>query len=180
MAMLACGSCPTGFWLDVERFVWTGGKPRRGDPKPESRWWSGKFLARDGAGVGRSRLAQSTKLTGGAALPDEHDFERDGELQTGPTAAGGANIPSAPDFDGPRPWGRADRNRLLIWAAIGFLFPGLLIFALHLQGKSSDAVFSVRSELPVKALAAFFVALATWIVSRMDKRPLDDYGIPPR
>src|SRR5271156_5929638 len=125
--------------------------------------WRGKFLARDGAGVTRLRLAQSTHSTGGATLPDEHDFERGAESQTESTAAGGANLPSAPDFERPRPWGRADRNRLLIWVAIGFILPGLLIFALHLQGKASDAVFSVRSELPVKALLAFFVALATWI-----------------
>jgi uncharacterized protein len=32
--------------------------------------------------------------------------------------------------------------------------------------------------LPSKAILAFFVALATWIVSRMEKRPVDDYGIP--
>jgi hypothetical protein len=37
----------------------------------------------------------------------------------------------------------------------------------------------VQSELPSRAIAAFFVALATWVVSRMEKRPLDDYGIPP-
>ena len=113
-------------------------------------------------------------------MSDEKGSERGGESHGVRPPAGGAEPLSAPDFDGPRPWGRADRNRLLIWVAIGFLFPGLLIFALHLQGKSSDAVFSVRSELPVKALLAFFVALATWIVSRMEKRPLDDYGIPPR
>ena len=64
--------------------------------------------------------------------------------------------------------------------AIGFLCPGLLVYALHLQGGANDSVFSVGSELPVKALMAFFVALATWIVSRMEKRPLSDYGIPPR
>jgi membrane protease YdiL (CAAX protease family) len=39
---------------------------------------------------------------------------------------------------------------------------------------------TVQSELPLKAAMAFFVSLATWIVSRMEKRPLDDYGIPPR
>ena len=27
---------------------------------------------------------------------------------------------------------------------------------------------------------AFFVALGTWVVARMEKRPLADYGIPPR
>jgi len=75
---------------------------------------------------------------------------------------------------------RADRNRLLLWVGIAFIFPGLLVFALHLQGNRSNPVFGVRSELPIKAWFAFCVALATWIVSRMEKRPLSDYGIPPR
>jgi hypothetical protein len=77
-----------------------------------------------------------------------------------------------------RPWGRADRNRLLIWVGIGFILPGIFIHAFHLQGKPSEAVFSVRSELPVKFILAFAVFAATWIVSRMEKRALDDYGMP--
>jgi hypothetical protein len=89
-------------------------------------------------------------------------------------------LPSAAGFEQPRRWGRPERNRLLIWVAIAFIFPGLLVFALHLQGDRSNPIFSVRSELPVKALMAFFVVLATWVVSRMEKRPLGDYGIPPR
>src|ERR1700684_2638157 len=75
---------------------------------------------------------------------------------------------------------RADRNRLLLWVGIAFIFPGVLVFALHLQGDRSNPIFSVRSELPLKAWFAFFVLLATWIVSRMEKRPLGDYGIPLR
>jgi membrane protease YdiL (CAAX protease family) len=43
-----------------------------------------------------------------------------------------------------------------------------------------DSVFTVQSELPIKAVMVFFVSLATWIVSRMEKRSLDEYGIPPR
>ena len=95
-------------------------------------------------------------------------------------AAIGAETPSAPGSEQPRRWGRPERNRMLIWVGIAFILPGFVVFALHPQGKSSDAVFSVRSELPVKALMAFFVVLATWIVSRMEKRPLADYGIPFR
>jgi membrane protease YdiL (CAAX protease family) len=41
-------------------------------------------------------------------------------------------------------------------------------------------VSTLQSELPAKALTAFFVLLATWVVSRLEKRPLDDYGAPPR
>jgi len=113
-------------------------------------------------------------------LSDENNREHRELSPTGATEPAGSDRPSAPDFERPRPWGRAERNRLLIWAGIGLILPVPLVFALHLQGKTSDAVFSIRSELPVKALLAFFVALATWIVSRMEKRPLGDYGIPPR
>jgi len=113
-------------------------------------------------------------------LSDENNREHRELSPTGATEPAGSDRPSAPDFERPRPWGRAERNRLLIWVGIGLILPVLLVFALHLQGKTSDAVFSIRSELPVKALLAFFVALATWIVSRMEKRPLGDYGIPPR
>jgi membrane protease YdiL (CAAX protease family) len=76
------------------------------------------------------------------------------------------------------PWGRPERNRLLLWAAIGIVFPGLCIFAFHLVFKPPDGTFSVRTELPVKAIMALFVVLATWIVSRMEKRALDEYGLP--
>ena len=113
-------------------------------------------------------------------MSDENNREHRELSPTGATEPAGSDRPSAPDFERPRPWGRAERNRLLIWVGIGLILPVPLVFALHLQGKTSDAVFSIRSELPVKALLAFFVALATWIVSRMEKRPLGDYGIPPR
>lgn len=79
----------------------------------------------------------------------------------------------------PQTWGRVDRNRLLIWVGIAFLVPGACVYALHLQAGQGGSVFTVRSELPTKALMAFFVVLSTWILSHMEKRPLDDYGIPP-
>ncbi len=77
-------------------------------------------------------------------------------------------------------WGRSGRQRLLLWAGIAFIPPLALGFALHLVGGRNESVFAVRSELPLKTLMVFFVALATWIVSRMERRPLDDYGIPLR
>jgi membrane protease YdiL (CAAX protease family) len=113
-------------------------------------------------------------------LSDDNGSERRELAQTGEPTFAESHLPSAPSFQEPRRWGRAERNRLLIWVAIGFIFPGLLVFALHLQGDLSNPVFSVRSELPLKAWFAFCVTLATWIVSRMEKRPLSDYGIPPR
>jgi len=80
----------------------------------------------------------------------------------------------------PQPFTRADRNRLLLWVAISFLAPVAVAFALRLIKGQHNPVMSVQRELPIKALMAFFVALATWIVSRLEKRPLDDYGIPLR
>jgi membrane protease YdiL (CAAX protease family) len=128
----------------------------------------------------RALPPQSFLETGGAGLSDENDSERRELSPTGATPPAGSDPLGAPDFERRRPSGRADRNRLLLWVGIAFIFPGLLVFALHLQGDRSDAVFSVWSELPLKALFAFFVVLATWIVSRMEKRLLGDYGIPPR
>jgi membrane protease YdiL (CAAX protease family) len=80
----------------------------------------------------------------------------------------------------PRPWGRADRNRLLIWAGIGFILPIPFVWAFHHWIKPAGSVFTIQSDLPTKTIISFFVILATWIVSRMEKRPLNDYGIPPR
>jgi hypothetical protein len=69
---------------------------------------------------------------------------------------------------------------LLIWAAIAFLPPVPFALALLHVLKQSDSVLTLQSELPIRAMTTFFVLLATRIVSRMEKRPLDDYGIPPR
>jgi hypothetical protein len=91
-----------------------------------------------------------------------------------------ANHSNAPAPVGQRrAWGRADRNRLFIFIGIAFLLPLPFFFALHF-GIGTGGSLSLRGELPVKAVAAFFVLLATWVVSRMEKRPLADYGIPLR
>jgi membrane protease YdiL (CAAX protease family) len=79
-----------------------------------------------------------------------------------------------------RPWTRTERNHFLLWVAIGFVSPSLLIFGLHLAGPSGRAEMTVRTDLPIKGLLAFFIALATLIVSRLEKRPLSSYGIPLR
>ena len=80
----------------------------------------------------------------------------------------------------PQAWGRAGRIHLLIWTGIAFLLPLLLVLALRLPLGPRGSVITVQSELPAKGLTAFFVVLATWIVSRLEKRPLSDYGAPPR
>jgi uncharacterized protein len=76
---------------------------------------------------------------------------------------------------------RLMRKHLFIWFAVGFLAPAPFLFwMLHGRGSMDGSVFTVRSELPVKCLSAFFIWLATWIVARLEKRPMDDYGIPMR
>jgi hypothetical protein len=75
--------------------------------------------------------------------------------------------------------GRVDRN-LLLWVCIGFIPPAILIFGLHLTGTPSPSEMTVPTDLPVKGLLAFFVALATVVVSRVEGRPLAGYGIPLR
>jgi CAAX protease family protein len=81
---------------------------------------------------------------------------------------------------GQRPaWGRGGRNRLFIFVGIAFLLPLPFLLALHF-GIGQGRFLSLHEELPVKAVTAFSALLATWVVSRMEKRPLADYGIPPR
>jgi membrane protease YdiL (CAAX protease family) len=88
--------------------------------------------------------------------------------------------PIASDTRTRAPWSRAERRRLALWMLIAFPPPFAIALAFHLVGKHSDSMMSVRTDLPFRALAVFFVALATWVVSRMEKRPLADYGIPVR
>jgi uncharacterized protein len=99
------------------------------------------------------------------------------EQQTPTDVANGRNVSRS--FP-PRPWGRSDRIRLLIWVGIGFLIPGALIFGLHLGAGRGGSIFSVRTEMPTQVIMVFFVSLATWIIARIEKRRLNDYGIPLR
>ena len=77
-----------------------------------------------------------------------------------------------------RTWGSIDRKRLFIWVGIAFLPPLAIGFALHVVSSRSE--LAVNSELPIKTVMVFFVSLATWIVSRIEERPLSDYGMPFR
>jgi uncharacterized protein len=75
---------------------------------------------------------------------------------------------------------QGQRKRLLVWLGVGLILPGVLLLALRFAlGKHSSGL-TLQNELPGRAISAFFVALATWIVARMERRPLDDYGIPLR
>jgi membrane protease YdiL (CAAX protease family) len=109
---------------------------------------------------------------GDARLTDEKDPGASVDLPSQQAPSTGAQPP--------RLWGRPDRNHLLIWVGIAFILPGLTTLALRPWLKISGVSFNVSTELALKGMFAFFVVLATWIVSRLEKRPLDDYGIPPR
>ena len=69
---------------------------------------------------------------------------------------------------------------MLLWGGIAFAPAVALGYVLHRATGGNDSILAVRTELPVKAITAFFVALATWIISRKENRSLADYGIPPR
>jgi uncharacterized protein len=113
-------------------------------------------------------------------MPDKSGPGLTRELPNEQAAAQGSKALDVAHSLQPPPWGRSDRIRLLTWAGIGFLPPAALIFGLHIGAGRRSPVLSVPTELPAQAILLFFVSLATWIVSRIERRPLDDYGIPPR
>ena len=88
--------------------------------------------------------------------------------------------PAPPDEAPPRPWGIRERNHLLIWAAIAFIAPAPILLLVHMPLKPAGSVFTVARELPSQAIGAFLVVFATWLVARIEKRPLADYGAPAR
>ena len=111
-------------------------------------------------------------------MPDESGPKLIQELQDEHSPADGPNPLDAAQLGQPRAWGGIDRMRLLLWVGIAFLVPMVLVFGFHLAAGARSSVLTVKSELPIKAVMVCFVALATWILSRIEKRPLDDYGIP--
>ena len=94
--------------------------------------------------------------------------------------ADSSNRMSAAPSGQAKTWGRIDHKRLFIWVGIAFGVPFALLYGLHFPAGRNPSVLTVQTELPIKGIMVFFVSLATWIVSRMEKRPLDDYGIPLR
>jgi membrane protease YdiL (CAAX protease family) len=101
------------------------------------------------------------------------------ELKTQEKSQAEAVTGNAPAAGVPRGWNRGDRRCLILWVAVGLALPALILWATHgtLQGKSA---LSIQDELHAKGTTAFFIALATWVVASMQKRPLGDFGIPPR
>ena len=113
-------------------------------------------------------------------MPDESEPSPTNEPQGQIALIDDANRPNTTAAGQPPAWGRTDRNRLLIWIGVTFLLPLPFLLALHFGVGRGGSLSTVQRELPVKAISMFFVSLATWIVSRMEKRPLGDYGIPLR
>ena len=113
-------------------------------------------------------------------MPDQPGPDTTRELQGEQAPVAGSDRLNPARAGQPQAWGRADRLHLFLWVAIAFLLPVPFILLLHPSLSRSASVFTLQSELPIKAITAFFVLLATWIVSYMEKRPLDDYGAPPR
>jgi uncharacterized protein len=104
----------------------------------------------------------------------------EGKLQSEPVPIVGSDHTDATPPTPLRPWGMTDRIRVWIWFAIVFLPTVVFVFGFHHSLKPIGSVFTLQSELPVKAIQALSVLLATWVVARMERRSLDDYGTPPR
>ena len=68
----------------------------------------------------------------------------------------------------------------MIWVGVAFFAPVAVVLMLHLPVEPQGSVITLQSELPVRAIRTCLVLMATWIVARMERRPLDDYGIPLR
>jgi hypothetical protein len=112
-------------------------------------------------------------------LPNEREPDSTEKSLRDESSASAADRLSDEGSGRPASWSLGERRRLLLWVVIGFLPAGLLIWILRPVLTHGGSEFTIQSELPTKAIAAFFMVLATWIVSRIEKRPLADYGIPP-
>src|SRR5271166_3093915 len=98
-------------------------------------------------------------------LPDQPNPDPLNASQTDATPVAGSDQLSGAPGKKPARWGRADRNNLLIFVGIGLILPGPIIIALHFLSKSTGSVFTIQNELPLKAITAICVAVATWIVA---------------
>ena len=100
------------------------------------------------------------------------------ELPTGPQPDPANPAPA----EAPSRWTPADRKAFIVWLLFALILPGLAIYGVaFLIGLDLRApTLTVKNELLLKGIAALFVLLGTWMASRIQKRSLDNYGIPPR
>jgi membrane protease YdiL (CAAX protease family) len=113
------------------------------------------------------QLAQSLFSSGTSQLPNES------------ATSAGTSSGDPESLQALRASRSKDRKRLWIWILFVFFLPAAILYAFRVPLKLETSVISVRFLLPIKVFMALIAVLATWIVSRVEKRPLDDYGIPP-
>jgi uncharacterized protein len=91
----------------------------------------------------------------------------------------GTEFPAERTIDKPQPAAAVKRKDILLWVVVSFAVPAVFILLLHHGLKHDKSILSLRGELPTKGIQAFFVVLGTWMVARLEKRPLAAYGVPP-
>jgi uncharacterized protein len=72
------------------------------------------------------------------------------------------------------------RKDIFVWVLVSFVPPALFMILFRHKLEPDNSILSLRGELPLKLVQAFFVALGTWLVARRENRPLAAYGMPPR
>ena len=103
-----------------------------------------------------------------ASLPDLNEPQQRNEMH------------AEPEPEKPQSAAIVRRKGILIWVVVSFAVPTVFILLLHHKLAPNNGVLSLHRELPAKAIQAFFVALGTWVVSRLEKRPLAAYGMPEK
>jgi membrane protease YdiL (CAAX protease family) len=103
-----------------------------------------------------------------AALNDLNEPQKNNEVQ------------SAPEPVRPRSMADIRRKDIFIWVIISVVVPGLFAYFFHHKLEPDKSILSLHGEIPLTLVQAFFVALGTWVVSRLENRPLAAYGVPPR
>jgi membrane protease YdiL (CAAX protease family) len=107
-------------------------------------------------------------LSAEATLTDLSEGEKPNEIQVDP-------LPVRP-----RSMGDIRRKDIFIWVIVSFVVPGVFVYLFHHKLEPDSSILSLHGELPMKLVQAFFVALGTYVVSRLENRPLAAYGVPPR
>jgi CAAX protease family protein len=108
-------------------------------------------------------------------LPDAPTLDNQAN-QSPLSASASGNIPQT----GVARTNAAIRRDLIVFLVVGFILPSLILIASNTMKNPDGDVSTIQRELWVKGIAAFFVALATWIAARRQRRSMGDYGIPPR
>jgi len=69
---------------------------------------------------------------------------------------------------------------LVLWLVVGLILPGIFLILARVLADNGEgtSVLTVGVELPTKLLSAAALVLATWLVSRRQKRSLGHYGVP--